>query len=220
MKPSAFLSAILLLSAAGCVYDVRVLPPEITARENDAPSVSVFAVARFEDRHPQKPRIGFTIQHCIMRYMIVFGPIDHAPVVPLERLFSETLAARMKERGYNTRLVSQVVKEGEEGTVQLTPEVDYLVTGTIRAFYFSTPSADFAPAEIRVEWTGRVTDASGREIFRRKIEYTDKKLLGFGTNAFYNVAPFVRKALYASVDRFLESPELKGILWRRPGSGP
>jgi len=215
MRRGPFIAAVLLFSATACVYDVRVLPPEITARDNDAPSVSVFAVARFDDRHPQKPRIGFTIQHCIMRYLLVFGPINHQPTVPPERLLAETVAACMKERGFNVRLLERVVREDDAATVPLEPGTDYLVTGTIREFFFSTPSADFAPTRIRLEWTARVTDASGRELFRRRILYRDKKLLGFGTNAFFNVEPFVRKALYESVDRFLASGEFKEILWRK-----
>jgi len=219
MKLNAIACMLFILTATGCVYNVRVAPPEISASENDTPSAAVFSIAQFDDAHPQKPGIGFTIQHCIMRYILVFGPIRHKPIIPLERLVPETLASYMKERGYNIRLLDKVVADKAPDEVPLPGETDYLVTGTIHRFYFSTPSADFVEAEIRVEWTGVVRDAKGQEIFRRKVDVTDKKLLGFGTNSFFNIEPFVRRALYKSMERFLESPELKSLLWRKGEPG-
>ena len=207
-----------LVLATGCVYDVRVGPPEIALRRAPTPSAAVFAVARFEDAHPEKPNIGFTIQHCIMRYLIVFGPIVHRPVMTVDQLVPQTLAACMKEQGHNVTLVDDALPF--DGPVCAPEGADYVVTGRIHEFHFTTPSADFAPARIRVAWTAVVRDARGREVLRRRMEYTDKKLLGFGTNAFYNVEPFVRKALYSSVDEFAHTPELKNLLWRGGGTTP
>lgn len=193
-----------LLCAGGCVYTVKLVPPHITAAQRDAPGAAVFAVVPFKDRHPQKPRIGHTVQHCMMNGILVFGPISHRSEIPLEDLIPETLAAFMKERGFNASMTED----------PLAGDADYVIVGTIDQFYFSTPSADFVPAEIRIAWTASVVDTRGREVLRRRVESTGTKLLGFGTNGFFNIEPFVRKTLYDTMDQFLALQELKALLWR------
>jgi len=210
MNRCAIVLLVITLLVGGCTYKARVSAPTIVASETRTPGTSTFAVARFEDRHPARPLIGRVIQHCIMRYIIVFGPIRHKAAVPPERLLPETLGAFMRERGYNVMHLDRVMAAGARPPAG----ADYLLTGTIHEFYFSTPSADFVPAKIKVEWTAVITDRNGREVFHRRVGHADKKLLGFGTNSFLNTEPFVRKAVYRSVERFLESPELKQLIWR------
>jgi len=194
----------LLLCAGGCVYSVKLVPPHITASDLDAPGAAVFAIAAFKDERPEKPHIGDTIQHCIMDGILVFGPISHKSRIPPEKLIPETLAVFMKERGFNTRITED----------PLAGDADYVITGTIREFHFSTPSADFVPAKMRVAWTAAVIDARGRKVLQRRIDATGTKLLGFGTNSFFNIEPFVRKTLYDSIEQFLASEDLQALLWR------
>ena len=217
MKRCAFALSVAVLCAGGCVYKIDLIPPDITAAQNDTPSASVFAIAQFEDLHPQKPYVGYAFQHCFMRHVLMIGPVWHKSEIPLERLLPETLGACMKELGYNTKQVDRVVSERDRRSVLPTGNTDYLITGTIDEFYFSTPSADFVPAEIRVKWRAVVTDKRGRVVLRQRMQVTDKKLFGFGTNGFFNIEPFVRNSIYKSMDQLLASAELKGMLWRNSG---
>jgi len=116
----------------------------------------------------------------------------------------ETLAVFMKERGFNARIADD----------PLAGDADYLLTGMIEEFHFSTPSADFVPAKIHIAWTAIVVNTRGREILRQRVESKGTKLLGFGTNGFFNIEPFVRKTLYDSIEQLLASHELKALLWR------
>lgn len=204
MKCAVPALVVLLLGAGGCVYTVKLVPPHITASELDAPGAAVFAIVPFKDQHPEKPLIGDTIQHCIMDGILVFGHISHKSRIRIEKLIPETLAASMKERGFNTRITED----------PLAGDADYVITGTITEFHFSTPSADFVPAKMRIAWAAHVTDTRGRRVLQRRLHATGTKLLGFGTNSFFNIEPFVRKTLYDSIEQFLASEELQALLWR------
>ena len=214
MKRAALAMVLTVLCASGCTYAIRAYPPDITQTANPTPGTAVFAMARFEDGHPQKPYVGYAFQHCIMRRVLMIGPVLHQSEIPLQELFPQCLSACMRERGFNTELLDREITPAELAKARPPEGADYLITGTVEQFYFSTPSADLVPADIRIEWTGVVTDRAGRVRLRRQIEIKDRKLFGFGTNGFFNIDPFVRKNVERAVQAFVTSPELVRLVWK------